>query len=96
MLFSNTTVYVAQAEMDYWFDPKNAEAAPEDKKHAFKEAHAIDPCLKANKLVAIREGGELLPCVTAIPAPGPHPWPYGVSFYLWRQETASLGRYHPS
>ena len=38
ILFPNAPVYVAQKEMNYWFDPKNAEAAPEDKKHGFREA----------------------------------------------------------
>lgn len=73
-VFPNAIVRAAQHEADYWLSAMNLKSAPEDKKDAFKTAMtALKPYIGAAHFKPFDGKAELVPGITALPAPGHTP-----------------------
>ncbi len=73
-VFSNATLYIDKAELDYWLNKKNAEHAPDMAKRMFELApFAVGPYQKAGKLMPIKADMEIVPGVRSRAAHGHTP-----------------------
>ena len=69
--FANATVHVNEAEYKFWTSAEIAAKAPDEAKMFFDIARAaIKPYADAGKVMMLKDGGDVLPGITAIPAPG--------------------------
>jgi glyoxylase-like metal-dependent hydrolase (beta-lactamase superfamily II) len=74
MAFTNATIRVAQADLEYWTDTKQAKMAPAYLKPMFTGAvTSLRPYLAANRVSTFDARTELLPGIVATPAPGHTP-----------------------
>jgi glyoxylase-like metal-dependent hydrolase (beta-lactamase superfamily II) len=73
-VFPNATLYIDQADLDFWLNKKNAEAADDMMKKMFELAQiAVEPYKKAGKLRPIKDGMEIVPGVHSRAAHGHTP-----------------------
>jgi glyoxylase-like metal-dependent hydrolase (beta-lactamase superfamily II) len=88
MAFPNAQVFVPAADADYWLSPKEAAAAPQDKRALFKMSRdAVAPYRAAGRLTAFAPGQVLREGVRALPAPGHTP---GHTAYLFSSDRQDL------
>lgn len=79
-VFPNATVWVAQADADFWLDAETQANAPEDKQAFFKlPQDAVAPYIAREAFHTYTDGNELLAEIGVIPTPGHTP---GHSSYL--------------
>jgi glyoxylase-like metal-dependent hydrolase (beta-lactamase superfamily II) len=79
-VFSNATVWAAQADADFWLSEANTAAAPEEAKGLYRMAQeSIEPYKQAGKFRTFKAGDSLLPGISVLPTPGHTP---GHSSYL--------------
>jgi len=73
-LFPQATIWVSQADHDYWLSEKTAAAAPEKARLFFKMAHdAAAPYLAIGHWKTCADGTVLVPGIKAVKAPGHTP-----------------------
>jgi glyoxylase-like metal-dependent hydrolase (beta-lactamase superfamily II) len=69
--FPNASVYVHETELNYWTSAEIAGRAPDDFKPFFEMArNAIKPYAEAGKVTTFKDGGEGVPGVSIVAAPG--------------------------
>jgi len=69
--FKNAVVHIARADLDFWMNPANETKAPEGVRASFNVAQkALAPYIAAGKLKPFDGNAEIVPGVTALPAPG--------------------------
>ena len=70
-VFPNATVRAAQQEADFWLSKAHMDAAPEDRKDAYKSAmKAVNPYFFAEKFKPFNGDKELVPGIRAVASPG--------------------------
>lgn len=70
-VFTNATVHVDKADVDYWLSEARAEAAPKEAKGFFQGAMAsLQPYVTAGRLKPFERDGKILPGIRAIQAHG--------------------------
>ena len=73
-IFPVATVYVSQADVDFWLDRANAERVPPDRRRSFDQAvKAVKPYLDAGKLKPFADETEILSGITTHLTPGHTP-----------------------
>lgn len=83
-VYQNAVVHVADAEHQHWFSAEDEANAPAHRKHSFPQGRAsLAPYIDAGRLKNFSGTTELLPGITAIPAPGHTP-----GHTLYRLESA--------
>lgn len=86
--FPEATVRVNQDDLDYWLDPAQREAAPEEHKEFFRNAEtALAPYIDANAVETFDGGEVLVPGIRARVASGHTP---GHSTYLVESQGETL------
>jgi glyoxylase-like metal-dependent hydrolase (beta-lactamase superfamily II) len=71
VVFSNATLRIDQADLDFWLSEENLKAAPDDSKGFFQGAMAsIKPYVEAKKVSAITGPTELVPGIKSVPSHG--------------------------
>ena len=83
LMFPYATVYVGKPDVDFWFDPANAERLNIDGKYFDEAIQTVKPYLDAGKLEMFSGETTILPGITALPTPGHTP---GHSFYVVESE----------
>lgn len=69
--FPNAVLRIAKADLAFWMSPANKTRAPEGVRASFAVAQeAISPYIEAGKLQPFEGRTEIVPGVTALPAPG--------------------------
>jgi glyoxylase-like metal-dependent hydrolase (beta-lactamase superfamily II) len=69
--FPNASVHVHETELNYWTSAEIAGRAPDDFKPFFEMArNAIKPYAEAGKVTTFKDGGEAVPGVSVVAAPG--------------------------
>ena len=88
LVFSNATVHIAKADVDFFLDPKNQNGVPGYDKSYFVTATAmLGPVKAAGKLDTFSGATQILPGIASIPAPGHTP---GHSFYRVESKGQSM------
>ncbi|MDR3438735.1 MBL fold metallo-hydrolase [Telmatospirillum sp.] len=78
-IFPNADIYVAKAELDYWFDDQAKAHAKTENQKMFVEGRAsLAPYIAAGRIRTFLGAATLFPGIRSIPAPGHTP---GHSFY---------------
>ena len=87
-VFPNATVWVAQADADFWLDAQALKNAPEDKQPFFKLAQdSVAPYIAREAFHTYQDDSELLAEIGVVPTPGHTP---GHSSYLVESEGEAL------
>jgi glyoxylase-like metal-dependent hydrolase (beta-lactamase superfamily II) len=69
--FPNASVHVHETELGFWTSAEIAGRAPDDFKPFFEMArNAINPYAEAGKVTTFKDGGEVVPGMAVIAAPG--------------------------
>lgn len=80
MAFPNATIFISQAESDYWLSPENKALATKENKAIFDMVGmALTPYIKNGQLKRFKPGTEIVPGVSAIDVHGHTP---GSTAYL--------------
>ncbi|UQZ87701.1 MBL fold metallo-hydrolase [Deltaproteobacteria bacterium Smac51] len=86
--FPNASVFVSEAESDFWLDPKIAQAAPEGSRPFFAmAAGSIAPYITKGAFSRFKSDDMVFPGVKAVPSPGHTP---GHTSFLISSEEATL------
>ena len=73
-VFPQATVFVSQADNDFWLSEEKAATAPEEARSFFKMAHdAAAPYLASGQWKTFADGAELVPGIKAVKASGHTP-----------------------
>ena len=78
MLFSNATIHVGKADVDFFLDPRNVGSGGYDKRYWAEAAKTLKPYVDAGKVRAFDRRSDILPGIVAEPKPGHTP---GSAFY---------------
>jgi glyoxylase-like metal-dependent hydrolase (beta-lactamase superfamily II) len=93
--FPNATVYVADAEANYWLDPKQAAKLPQDKQARFKQTvekiqQAVQP-YQAKKHFKTFKLGDKVKGFEVISTPGHTPGHFSFAFKSGNEEIVFVG-----